>query len=94
MDTSLNPRLQSTAELFRHAGLFCLPPLHHQYTFFQNPPPSLSHAYWPYPRSLVEANVVPQHQCPVDCPVGATVGHPVSEFLDNLPESQTRHPKL
>ena len=36
---------------------------------------------------------VPQHQCPVGRPGWATVGHPVPELPENMPDPHTRHPK-
>ena len=55
--------------------------------------PGLTHNYWTYPRALVEDDEAPQLQLPVSRPGWASVGHPVPEFPNNLPETHACHPE-
>ena len=80
-----NNCLQTTAELLRTSVLLGLLPRHHKHTLIQHPPPSLPHAYWPYPMALVESDEAPRHQCSVGRLGWATVVHPVSKLPNNMP---------
>ena len=68
VDPPFNPCLQAAAELLRPAGFLGLHPRHHHHSLLQHPTPGLSHAYWSYPRALVNDDEVPQHQFPVGFP--------------------------
>ena len=93
MNHPLVSGFQPPAELLRPAGLLGLRPHHRQHTIFEHPLPGLTHSYWPYTRSFVEADELPQHQIPIGRSGWESVGHTVPKLPDNIPYPRTGGPK-